>query len=179
METEDRTVPAGIHHLAVATADIRSTLHFYCEKLGLPLAGLFWMHGVEGAVHAFVPFPDGRMLSFIQFAEDRPQEKGITFPGWAGGVMPAGTMQHLAFGVRDAQELQQLRDRLEASEVAVAGPIDHGFCTSIYFAGPENVQLEATYQSRSLDDREFEATAVALVGMDEAEVAALRRGGGR
>lgn len=166
----------GINHLAVATDDMRSALEFYCGALGLPLGGLFWMHGVEGAVHAFIPFPDGRMFSLIQFAESRPRQAGMTYPDWAGGAMPAGTMQHVALQVDSAEDLDAARQRLKSRGVKVAGPIDHGFCTSIYFVGPDDVQMEITHPYRSLDDREFDSSAVQHCGIDDALLAALRAG---
>ena len=39
-----------------------------------------------------------------------------------------------------------LRDRIRSRGVNVVGPLDHGFCHSIYFQGPEDMCLEiATY----------------------------------
>src|SRR5215210_2836320 len=107
---------------------MKATLEFYCGVLGLPLSGLFWMHGVEGAVHAFCPFGDGRMLSFIQFAEPVvPRESGRTYSSWPGCPMPAGAMQHVALQVDDPAQLDAVRERLKAHGVRVSKPTDHGF----------------------------------------------------
>ena len=35
-----------------------------------------------------------------------------------------------------------MRDRIRSRGVPVFGPLDHGLCHSIYFAGPENLTLE-------------------------------------
>ena len=164
----------GIDHLAVATKDMKSTLDFYCGVLGIPLGGLFWMHGVEGAVHAFLTFPDGRMLSFIQFAEERPRQRGVTYATWAGEVMPAGTMQHLALQVPSSEALQGLRHRLVEHGVKVSEAIDHDFCVSVYFAGPDDVQLEVTYSTRPLDDREFDDSACSHCGITEENLLRFR-----
>jgi hypothetical protein len=51
-------------------------------------------------------------------------------------------MQHVAFNVDSQQELLNLRDRIRSKGVTVIGPIPHGLCYSIYFAGPENLTLE-------------------------------------
>ena len=51
-------------------------------------------------------------------------------------------MQHLAFRVDNADELIAMRDRIRTKGVNVIGPLDHGMCQSIYFAGPDNMALE-------------------------------------
>lgn len=163
----------GINHLAIATDDMRTTLDYYCNVVGLPLGGLFWMHGVEGAVHAFLPFPDGRMLSFIQFAESTPQQKGVSYPGWAGGAMPAGTMQHVALHLEDRAELDAMRDRLVAKGRTVSEPMDHGFCVSIYTKAPDRVELEFTILTRPLGPEELDPEVVAHCGISPEELASF------
>ena len=54
-------------------------------------------------------------------------------------------MQHLALKVRDHNEMMAMRDRLRSKGVPVLGPLDHGMCVSMYFAGPENLSLELSY----------------------------------
>lgn len=163
----------GIDHLAIATNDLKGTLGFFCDVLDLPLGGLFWMHGVEGAVHAFLPFPDGRTLSFIRFAEQRPRQAGVSYATWPGDPMPAGAMQHVALQVASRAELDRARERIKASGVKVSHPIDHGFCTSIYLAGPDDLQLEITHQVRPLDEREFDQSAADRCGISAEELAHL------
>ena len=47
-------------------------------------------------------------------------------------------------------ELLALRDRIRSRGITVLGPIHHGICDSIYFAGPEDLSLEiATSERRS------------------------------
>lgn len=165
---------SGIDHLAVATSNMKSTLEFYTGTLGLPLGGLFWMHGVQGAVHAFLPFEDGRTLSFIQFAEDPPAQLGVSHAATMRDGVPGGVMQHVALQVPDHAALDEMRARIKEHGVGVSQPIDHGFCTSIYFDGPDGVHLEITCQLRPLDDREFDATAAAHCGIDADDLNALR-----
>ncbi|GAB3114702.1 VOC family protein [Pseudomaricurvus hydrocarbonicus] len=45
--------PNGINHLALSTANMKTTLTFFNEVLGMPLAALYWMHGAEQAIHGF------------------------------------------------------------------------------------------------------------------------------
>jgi hypothetical protein len=53
-------------------------------------------------------------------------------------------MQHVALHVSDFEHLLALRDRIRSRGVPAIGPIDHGFCQSLYFAGPEGIVLELT-----------------------------------
>ena len=53
-------------------------------------------------------------------------------------------MQHVALHVENFDELLALRDRIRSRGVPAIGPIDHGFCQSLYFAGPEGIVLELT-----------------------------------
>ena len=49
---------------------------------------------------------------------------------------------YVAFDVADHYELLAMRDRIRSRGVNVMGPIHHGMCDSIYFAGPEGLTLE-------------------------------------
>ena len=44
----------GLHHVAIATGNMKEQLQFFSDVLGMRLQGLYWMHGVEGAWHAFM-----------------------------------------------------------------------------------------------------------------------------
>ena len=45
-----------------------------------------------------------------------------------------------------------MRDRIRDRGVRVLGPLDHGFCKSIYFGGPESLILEISTSQRSIDE---------------------------
>jgi hypothetical protein len=61
-------------------------------------------------------------------------------------------MQHLALNVDTEADLLTMRDRVREHGHWVMGPIDHGFCKSIYFAGPEGMMLEfSTSEGKSID----------------------------
>jgi hypothetical protein len=46
--------------------------------------------------------------------------------------------------VASLDEVVVLRDRIRSRGIQVLGPIDHGWWQSIYFAGPDNLNLEIT-----------------------------------
>ncbi len=145
----------GVHHLAVNTADIKTQIEFFTDVLGAELVGLFWMHGVEGAWHAFCRLNDTCSMSFVELPANHEIEAtlGVTHAGTGAGPSAPGTMQHLAFNVDSLDDLRAMRDRIRSKGVNVMGEIDHGMCQSIYFAGPEGLTLEVATSSEAIDGR--------------------------
>lgn len=171
------TAPTGIHHLAVMTKDTRAQLEFFTQVLGMPLVAIFDMHGVPGAWHSFVKLDDRSYLAFCQVpgVEDVPSTVGVTHAGNGAGVSAPGTMQHVSFQVPDEDALLALRDRLRANGVVAMGPIDHGMCRSIYFAGPEGLTLEAAWSAEPVDaDRWIDPAVVAAAGISPEELERFR-----
>jgi len=166
----------GLNHLALSVSDMKRTLEFYTGVLGLRLDGLFPMHGVPGAVHAFLDLGDGRQLSFIRFRAPKDRVEGLTYPAHPGRSSAVGTMHHVALNVRDEATLLAVRDRVLASGRPVAGPIDHGFCRSIYFKGPDEEQLEVSWFTRALGAEEMNAATLRAVGISAAELATMSGG---
>jgi catechol 2,3-dioxygenase-like lactoylglutathione lyase family enzyme len=168
---------SGVHHLAITTADMKGQLSFFCDVLGAELKALYWMHGVPGAQHGFVRLNDSSYVAFVSMpaiATIEP-EIGVTHAGSGAGVSAPGTMQHVAFNVDSLEDLLALRDRIRDRGINVFGPLDHGMCHSIYFAGPENLSLEIATSAVPIDDRVWiDPEVVALCGIDEDELAAMR-----
>jgi catechol 2,3-dioxygenase-like lactoylglutathione lyase family enzyme len=147
------THPTGVNHLAIATRDIKSQIAFFTDVLGCPLKALYRMHGAEGAWHGFVELNPESYIAFV-YHPDNPDSKeyGLTHPAEPTGPVAAGAMQHIALHVTDFDELLALRDRIRSRGIVAIGPIDHGFCKSLYFAGPEGILLELT-TGDAIDDR--------------------------
>lgn len=156
--------PNGINHLAIATRDIKAQIEFFTDVLGGELKALYWMHGVANTFHAFVELSSSCYIAFQQHP-DNPDEMlvGVTHAGNAGGQVTAGTMQHLALNIDTLDEMYALRDRIRARGVPVMGPMDHGMCQSMYFAGPEGLALEiccgGAIDARAWIDPEVQALA--------------------
>jgi len=164
----------GLHHLAICTADIKEQIEFFTDKLGMELVALYWMHGVADTFHGFLRLNDESCIAFVQNGEikDVPVKLGQTHAGNPGANCAAGAMQHVAFRVSGETDLLALRDRLRSKGVPVLGPLDHGFCKSVYFAGPENLSLELSYSDEAIDQRAWiDPEVVALVGIDDDELA--------
>jgi catechol 2,3-dioxygenase-like lactoylglutathione lyase family enzyme len=145
--------PNGVHHIAVMTADIKSQIAFFTDVLGCKLSAIFDMHGVPGAFHAFVHLNDHSYFSFVQMDDIGaiPATIGVTHAGTGAGKAAAGVTQHIAFSVASGDDLLAMRDRIRTKGVNVMGPIDHGVCQSIYFAGPEGMTLEVATSAVEMD----------------------------
>src|SRR5512147_2065991 len=168
----------GVHHLAVCTADIKKQIEFFTDVLGMELVALYWMHGVEGAWHAFLKLNDHAYLAFVQTAEIAkiPRTLGVTHAGSGAGANAGGGMQHVALNVDTLDELLALRDRIRSRGVTIFGPLDHGLCHSIYFAGPEDLTLEIATSERAIDGRAWiDPEVVALAGISPEELERFRK----
>jgi len=169
------TRPQGIHHLALSTGDMKTQLTFFTEVLGMELVALFWMHGVKGAWHSFLKLNDQSFLSFVHMPAmvGLPQELGISHAPHAGGPSSGGTMQHLSLRVKDEAELLQMRDRIRGHGVPVFGHLEHGMCQSIYFSGPEGLNLEVACAGELEAEAWLDPEVVALCGISASELARM------
>jgi len=170
--------PNALHHLAFSTGDIKSQIAFFSDVLGMELMALYWMHGAEKTVHGFLKLNDKCAVAFVQTPDNKTIERiiGVTHPGTAVNSSAPGTMQHLALNVDSEADLLNMRDRIRSRGVNVVGPMDHGFCKSIYFAGPEDLSLEiSTYTSKLTPDRWVDPDVMAFTGVTAEDLAAFVR----
>lgn len=169
--------PTGVHHLAFMAGDIKKHIAFFSDVMGCPLVALFDMHGVPGGLHAFLRMNDHSYFSIVQLPEVDaiPIQLGVTHAG--NGALPCapGTLQHLAFRADTEDELLAMRDRIRSHGVNVLGPIDHGMCRSIYFAGPDQMTLEVATPGAPLDAARWVDPAVlAKAGISPEEAARFK-----
>jgi catechol 2,3-dioxygenase-like lactoylglutathione lyase family enzyme len=163
----------GVHHLAICTQDIKAQIAFFSDVLGMELVALYWMHGVQGAWHGFLRLDDHSSIAFVQTADVAkiPRTLGVTHAGSGAGPVAGGAMQHVAFNVDSLEKLLALRDRIRSRGITVFGPLNHGLCQSIYFAGPEDLTLEIATSERAIDARAWiDPEVVALAGISPQEL---------
>jgi catechol 2,3-dioxygenase-like lactoylglutathione lyase family enzyme len=156
--------------------DMKQQLEFFTKVLGFPLVAIFEMHGVEGASHAFLKMSDDSLFSLVHVpgGDQIPSTIGVTHAGRGETPCAPGVMQHVAFRVPDEAALYAMRDRVRSHGVPIVGPIDHGFCKSLYFAGPENMTLEIATQYRTLDAAKWvDPDVLASLGISAEETAAM------
>jgi len=140
----------GVHHLALNTEDMKATMDFYVNVVGMPLvhamkvpAGLGSGPGNRGNPpyeeirHYFFDMGNDSLLAFFEIprgAEPKSKRDAI------------GGMQHLAFAVTPAQ-FAALQERLRKAGAAADGPVEilPGL-VSVYFFDPNGIRLEACCQ---------------------------------
>ncbi len=167
----------GIHHLAIATKDIKAQIEFFSDVLGTELVALYWMHGVDGAWHGFMKLNDRCSIAFVETPDIAGIERtiGLTHAGNAGNPCAGGTMQHVALNVDTIEDLLAMRDRIRSRGITVFGPLDHGMCHSIYFAGPEDLSLEVATSATPIDARAWiDPEVVELAGISAEELGRFR-----
>ena len=171
-------LPNGVHHLALATRDVKSQVEFFTEVCGMELVALYWMHGVERTVHAFLRLDDHSSLALVQAPAMHAIEPvlGVSHPGFTAGDVAGGAMQHVAFNVDSEAALLTMRDRLRTNGHFVMGPVDHGMCLSIYATAPEGIMIEFATSAAAIDADEWvDPEVVAFCGIDAADLARYRR----
>lgn len=165
--------PNGFNHVAICTLDMRKTLLYFNDTLGLPLAALYWMHGVKGTVHGFLTINDSSLLGFVFHPSVDPKiQVGKTHPGTMDGTSSIGTMHHLSFSVESMGDLANLRDRLSAKGIACTTPKSDS--RSIEFAGPEGMLLKVSCKQDVDEDDLWDNDAALAVGLDEETLEKLK-----
>lgn len=155
----------GINHLAMVTADMRATVRFWRDLLGMRLvAGL----GRKGYRQYFLKISNHDMLAFFEWPQTQP------IPEKDHGVPVKGPLafDHVSIGVGSDHDLWNIKARLEAAGIWVSEMIDHGFIHSLYSFDPNNIPIEFSARVPEVDFdlnpqmRDTDALAVALEGPD-------------
>jgi catechol 2,3-dioxygenase-like lactoylglutathione lyase family enzyme len=168
----------GVHHLAIATRDMKGQIEFFTQVVGMELVALYWMHGVPETVHGFLRLNDRSSIAFVQGPQMAHVEPvlGVSHAGSAASPVAPGAMQHVALNVDSEAELLALRDRLRSNGYWVMGPIDHGMCKSMYLSAPEGIVLEFATSEEPIDAAQWiDPEVVALCGIDDTDLARYRR----
>ncbi|MDP6566968.1 MAG: VOC family protein [Alphaproteobacteria bacterium] len=168
------TKPTGLHHLAISTGYMKGQIAFFTAVLGLEVVALYCMHGAPNTWHGFLKLGQDASIALVQnptIAKTKG-EIGRSHAGNPAAPSAPGTMQHLALKVDGEAELLAIRDRIRSRGVNVFGPIDHGFCKSIYFAGPEDLTLEVSTWLGELNPTAWiDPEVVELAGISAEELA--------
>ena len=171
-------LPNGVHHLAIATRDMKGQIEFFTTVVGMELVALYWMHGVPDTMHGFLRLGDTCSLAFVQgpqMQRIQPQP-GVSHAGSPAGPVAPGAMQHVALNVSSETDLLALRDRIRSHGYWIMGPIDHGMCKSMYLAAPEGIVLEFATSTGPIDgDRWIDPEVVQKCGIGPGELARYRQ----
>lgn len=136
----------GINHLAMVTRDMRVTIRFWRDLLGMRLiAGL----GHKGYRHYFFEISESDMIAFFEWPHAEPiEEKDHGVP-----VKGPVAFDHVSIAVATDDDLWDLKDRLETAGFWVSEVIDHGFIRSIYSFDPNNIPIEFSAPVAAIDLR--------------------------
>ena len=140
----------GVHHLALCTEDMKATIDFYVDVLGMPLihamkvpAGLGTGPGNRGNPpyerirHYFFDMGNDSLLAFFEIPKGKEP---------AGNRNAIGAMQHCAFVVT-AERFREVEGRLKSRGIDYIGPIPQlPRLLGIYFYDPNGIRLEFACQ---------------------------------
>jgi len=121
----------GLHHNAYRCRDSEETRAWYEDFLGLKLVSAFEIGGGSG-LHTFFQMDDGSCLAFFEV------------PGRPFDFKRQDDLDlHIALGV-DNGVFDAMLAKGKAEGVEMRGPVDHGFCRSLYFRDPNGYVVELT-----------------------------------
>ncbi len=117
----------GVHHVALLSSDVETTVRFYQDLLEFPLTDMFENRDYQGSTHFFFDIGNANALAFF----DMP---GLDLGPYREVL---GGLHHLAISVEPSR-WQHLREKLEAAGVDYS----HIDGSSIYFLDPDGARLE-------------------------------------
>ena len=121
----------GLHHNAYRCRDSEETRAFYEDFLGLRFVSAFEIDEGRG-LHSFFEMDDGSCLAFFEV------------PGRPFDFKRQDSLDlHIALGV-EPDVFNRMLDKARNEGVEVRGPVDHGFCRSIYMRDPNGYVVELT-----------------------------------
>lgn len=117
----------GLHHAALLSSDVETTIRFYQDVLGFPLTEVMENRDYSGSTHFFFDIGNGNALAFFDFP-------GLDVGPYAEVL---GGLHHVAISItRD--NWVQAHARLRDAGVEVLE--ESG--TSLYFRDPDGARLE-------------------------------------
>jgi catechol 2,3-dioxygenase-like lactoylglutathione lyase family enzyme len=140
----------GVHHMALNTDDMKATIDFYQNVMGMPLVhamkvppGLGTGPGNRGNPpyeeirHYFFDMGNNSMLAFFEIPKGEEPK---------GGRHDIGGLQHCAFVITE-RRFRDIEDRLKANGISYHGPTPQlPGLLGIYFYDPNGIRLEFACQ---------------------------------
>lgn len=117
----------GVHHEALISSDVETTIEFYQGLLEFPLTDLFENRDYVGSTHFFFDIGHGNTLAFFDFP-------GLDLDGYAEVL---GGHHHLAISM-ERSNWERIRAKLDAAGI----PVHAVSGSSIYFTGPDGERIE-------------------------------------
>jgi catechol 2,3-dioxygenase-like lactoylglutathione lyase family enzyme len=128
-----------IHHVAYRCKDAKETVEWYRDNLNMDFILAIAEDQVPSTgepdpyMHVFLDAGNDNVLAFFELPTKPEMGKDPNTPEW---------VQHIAFRVKDRDELLEFKDHLEDNGVEVLGVTDHSLFHSIYFFDPNGHRVE-------------------------------------
>lgn len=146
-----RVTTRGVHHLALNTDDMKMTIDFYTEVLGMPL--IHAMKVPPGTARGNPPFERLRHYFF-----DMGNDSLLAFFEMPKGAKEKGdrdalaAMQHVSFAT-SAEVAERYLARLQHHGIETLGPLEPApGLRSIYFFDPNGIRLEISWRPVDTED---------------------------
>jgi catechol 2,3-dioxygenase-like lactoylglutathione lyase family enzyme len=117
----------GLHHTALISSDVETTVRFYQDVLGFPLTELIENRDYAGSSHFFFDIGNGNLLAFFDFP-------GLDVGPYAEVL---GGLHHMAISVEPSR-WEDLVRRL--TDAGVEHEVHSG--VSVYFRDPDGARIE-------------------------------------
>jgi catechol 2,3-dioxygenase-like lactoylglutathione lyase family enzyme len=117
----------GLHHTALISSDVETTVRFYQDVLGFPLTELIENRDYPGSSHFFFDIGNSNLLAFFDFP-------GLDVGAYAEVL---GGLHHMAISV-EPERWNDLVQRL--TDAGVEHVLHSG--VSVYFRDPDGARIE-------------------------------------
>ncbi|MDQ3720642.1 MAG: VOC family protein [Actinomycetota bacterium] len=128
-----RLALGGLHHVTLIVKDVRRSVDFYRNVLGLRLVKQTVNEDDRSARHLFFGDEQGRPGTMITCLE---------YPQLDEGTVGVGSTHHVAFSVGSDEELEGWRAYLESRGVQCTELLDRTYFRSVYLRDPDGHILE-------------------------------------
>ena len=160
----------GVNHLALVCRDMKKTVEFYRDTLGMPLVKTINLPNNSGQ-HFFFDCGNGDCIAFFWFPDAPEAAPGISAPArlpTQGNFMSAhGSMNHIALNV-PADQFDVYYQRLIERGIEVTPILNHDnsptqvsaevtedvFVRSVYFFDPDGICLEFAAWTKPFDEND-------------------------
>src|SRR5512146_3341998 len=123
----------GLHHISIISADAQRTIDFYTRVLGMRLVKQTVNFDNPLSYHLYFGDASGTPGSLVTY---------FVIPNAVKGYPGIGGTHHYALQTSNRETLLKWKRRLTDAGLAVEGPLDRHYFTSIYFNDPDGTILE-------------------------------------
>ena len=136
----------GIHHTALVTGDMETTVRYWRDLLGMRLVLTL---GEEGQRLYFFEVSENNYLSFFEW----PGVERMTYKVPGVPVTGEFSFDHISLGLASEDDLWNLAERLIAGGFFVSNVMDHGFLKAFYTYDPNGIPIEFCVDDPAIDPR--------------------------